>query len=195
MAGPDSDRSINKTVAGRLLIISYASANPLRLVPKILAIAEGGLGILIDDDDDRLHMMVAITLEWRLAPHLRQRLYPRRIAGLVVVPFDGFVSQSVSLFSGRSLLDGQILQFHTLSRDQRARRRIIEIRALQPANGAGHFGDLRSKFQNPERERIVIHDASSRSLSSRKSTRSACPAGDFSGQGNPNTRLNYGYDL
>jgi hypothetical protein len=36
-------------------------------------------GVLINRDDDRLHMMIAVTLKHRLTPHVGERLNPRLI--------------------------------------------------------------------------------------------------------------------
>jgi len=59
-----------------------ASASPVRPVQEKLAVAESRFGILIDRDDDRLYMVVAIPFQGRLAPHIGKRLDPRRVIGI-----------------------------------------------------------------------------------------------------------------
>jgi hypothetical protein len=61
----------------------------------------------------------------------------------------------------------KILELCSLSRNQETGRGIIETGALQLANGAGEFGDLRAQLQNPERQGGILHPvpgAISRSL-------------------------------
>jgi len=76
-AGLQSDRHINKAAVRRVIIIWIASANPVRLVQEIFAIAERRLGVLIDRDDDCLYVRVAVALRCRLPSYLGQRLDPR----------------------------------------------------------------------------------------------------------------------
>jgi hypothetical protein len=73
------------------------SPNPVRLVQKILAVTQGRFSRLIDRDNDRLHMMVAVALQRRPASHLRKCLYPRRIVGLFIIPFGRVVRHGISI--------------------------------------------------------------------------------------------------
>src|SRR5579862_9501075 len=82
-----SDRNINKAAVRRVIIIWIASANPVGLVQEVPAIAERAFGILIDRDDDRLYVLVAVAFQCRLPPDVGQRLDPRWMVRLVVIPF------------------------------------------------------------------------------------------------------------
>jgi hypothetical protein len=48
------------------------------MVEEVVAIAERCLGVLVDRDDDRLDMSVAVALARRLMPDIGETLYPRR---------------------------------------------------------------------------------------------------------------------
>src|SRR6516165_8953667 len=86
-AGLQSARSVKKAAVLRVAMFRMPSPNPVWPVQEILTVAERGLGILIDRDNDRLHMGIAVTLQSRLASHISKRLDPRRMIRLVVVPF------------------------------------------------------------------------------------------------------------
>src|SRR5579872_2511868 len=75
--------SINKAALRRKVI---ASANPVRPVQEIAAVAERRFGVLIDGDDDRLHMLIAVAFQCRLPSHVSQRIDPCWMVRLVVVP-------------------------------------------------------------------------------------------------------------
>jgi hypothetical protein len=62
------------------------SADAVRLVEKVIPVAQRRLGILIDRDDDRLHMRVAPTFARGLDADFRKRVYPRRVVHLLIVP-------------------------------------------------------------------------------------------------------------
>jgi hypothetical protein len=70
----------------------------VRPVQEKLAIAESRFGILNDRDNDCLHMMVAVTLQSCLAPHIRQCLDPWRIVGTIVVPSGRLVGHRSAFF-------------------------------------------------------------------------------------------------
>src|ERR1700733_11190413 len=86
-ASLQSDRNINKVAVRRVIIIWIASANPVWLVQEISAVAERRLGVLIDREDDRLYVLVAVAFQCRLASYVGQRLDPRWMVSLVVIPF------------------------------------------------------------------------------------------------------------
>jgi len=71
----------------------------MRPIEEIFAIAERGLGVLIDGYDDHLYMRIAIALQCGLASDVSKRLYPPRVLGVVVVPFHGLAGQSINLLS------------------------------------------------------------------------------------------------
>jgi len=147
-----------------------SSATPVRPVQEELAVAESGFGILIDRDDDRLRMMVAVALQSCLAPHICQCLDPRWIVGVVVVPSGRLVGHRSALFCTWVRSAREIVELCSLSRNQETGRGIIETGALQLANGAGEFGNLRAQLQNPERQGDILHPVPgsiSRSLFSR----------------------------
>jgi hypothetical protein len=56
--------------------------NPIRLVQKEFAIAKRLFCILIDGDDDRLDMVIAIPFAGRAVADLSQCFDPRRIVGV-----------------------------------------------------------------------------------------------------------------
>src|ERR1700722_11295741 len=86
-AGLKSDRNINKAAVCRVIIIWIASANPVWLVQEVPAIAERRFRVLIDRDDDRLYMLITVAFQCRLPSYVGQRLDPRWMVRLVVVPF------------------------------------------------------------------------------------------------------------
>ena len=55
-------------------------------VEKITPVAQRRLGVLIDRDDDRLHMRVAPAFARGLDADFCQRVYPWRVIRVVVVP-------------------------------------------------------------------------------------------------------------
>ena len=57
---------------------SRFSSDAVRPVQAVVAIAERCLGVLVDRDDDRLDMSVAVALARRLMPDIGESLYPRR---------------------------------------------------------------------------------------------------------------------
>ena len=67
-------------------VIAPATPNPIRLVEKITPVTQRRFGILVDRNDDRLHMRVAPAFPRRLDANLRQGFYPRRVIRVVVVP-------------------------------------------------------------------------------------------------------------
>jgi hypothetical protein len=78
--------------------------------------------------------------------------------GLIVVPFQKFVRQSVNLPAGAGEAPArQILELCALPRNEQAWRGIVEAGALKLPDRAGEFADLRAQFQNPERYGIVSH--------------------------------------
>src|ERR1700722_3872191 len=82
-----SDRNINKAAVRRVIIIWIASTNPVWLVQEVSAIAERAFGILVDGDDGRLYALIAVAFQCRLPSHVGQRLDPRWMVRLVIVPF------------------------------------------------------------------------------------------------------------
>jgi hypothetical protein len=65
-----------------------AATDRMRPVQKILTVAQCALGILVDRDDDRLHMVVTPGFPAGQMPYLREGVDPRRvILGVGVVPF------------------------------------------------------------------------------------------------------------
>src|ERR1700722_7718370 len=73
--------------ARRVINIRIASANPVWRVQEVPPIAERAFGILIDRDDDRLYGLIAVAFQCRLPSHVGQRLDPRWMVRLVIVPF------------------------------------------------------------------------------------------------------------
>jgi hypothetical protein len=67
-------------------VIAPAAPNPIRLVEKITSVTQRRFGILIDRNDDRLHMRVAPAFPRRLDTDFGQGFYPWRIIRVVVVP-------------------------------------------------------------------------------------------------------------
>jgi hypothetical protein len=65
---------------------------PAATVQKILPVAQGALGVLINRDDDGLDVLVAPTFPAGQMPDLRQRVDPGRVVlGVRVVPLWRFV--------------------------------------------------------------------------------------------------------
>src|SRR5579871_1054451 len=86
-AGLNGEKSISKAAVRLVIIVWIASTDAMRLVQEIPAVAERRFRVLIDRDDDRLYMGVAVAFQCRLPSHVGQRLDPRWMVGLVVVPF------------------------------------------------------------------------------------------------------------
>jgi hypothetical protein len=82
-----SNLQFNKPCQSRH-VIAPATPNPIRLVEKITPVTQRRFGILVDRNDDRLHMRVAPAFPRRLDANLRQGFYPRRVIRVVVVPFE-----------------------------------------------------------------------------------------------------------
>jgi hypothetical protein len=118
----------------------------MRPVQEKLAVAESGFGILIDRDDDRLHVMVAVALQSCLAPHICECVDPWWIVGLVVVPSGWLVGHRSAFFCTWVRSAGSTLELCPLSRNHEAWRGIIETGVLQLANGPSQFGDLRAQL-------------------------------------------------
>jgi hypothetical protein len=58
----------------RDIVAPAAAADTVGLVQKILTIAERGLGVLVDRDDDRLDMLIAPAFAGGATSYFRQRL-------------------------------------------------------------------------------------------------------------------------
>jgi hypothetical protein len=58
------------------------------LVQEIRSIAQRCFGVLVDGNNDRLDVMIAVALKACSVPDFGQRLNPGRIVGVGVVPFE-----------------------------------------------------------------------------------------------------------
>ena len=67
-------------------VLAPATTNAIRLVEKVTPVTQRRLGILVDRDDDRLHMRVAPAFARGLDADFRQSVYPWRVIRVVVVP-------------------------------------------------------------------------------------------------------------
>jgi hypothetical protein len=53
---------------------SFLTADAVRLVKEIIAVAKRCFGILIDSNDDRLDVLIAVALARRAKPNFGERL-------------------------------------------------------------------------------------------------------------------------
>ena len=154
-SGVDREKADRKNGPSASPYSRDASASPLRPVQEKLAVAESRFGILIDRDDDRLYMVVAIPFQGRLAPHIGKRLDPRRVIGIGIKPLGRLVGHRLSSLSKVGLLavtdlPAQLVFAKSASVGPRHRDR-------SAANGARQFGDLRAQLQNPKRHGVILH--------------------------------------
>jgi hypothetical protein len=63
-----------------------AAADAIGLVQKEITVAQGGFGILVDCHDDRLDVMVAPTFAGCPLTNFGERVNPRRMVILGIVP-------------------------------------------------------------------------------------------------------------
>src|SRR5437868_7705979 len=75
-------------VPSRTVVVLAAAADRVRLVPEELAIARGGLGVLVDRQQDGLDVVIAPAFMDADAAHLGQRLDERRMIVAVAIPFE-----------------------------------------------------------------------------------------------------------
>lgn len=68
--------------------IFSATADTVWLIQKIVSVAKRRFRILVDSNDDRLDMLIAVSFPGCAMAHLRECLYPRRIVRLFVIPLE-----------------------------------------------------------------------------------------------------------
>jgi hypothetical protein len=68
-------------------------------VQEVAPIAQSRFRVLVNRDDDGLHVVEAVALPCSHVAHIGQRLNPGRIVGVGVVPFERFTRRWSGLFS------------------------------------------------------------------------------------------------